>query len=121
MRQTIGQIHLENKDFFDEKATEFLEKRLSSIGSVCYPPDGMKTHYTRRLIKRVKENTFMFFTGYVTDIVEIDEVLTYAGEPCNESVVTFADRDEAINHIGFGLCSTNRFSTNRLIRNKEAS
>ncbi|MDD4969793.1 MAG: hypothetical protein PHT07_10240 [Paludibacter sp.] len=109
MRQSIGQIHLANKAFFDAKATEFIEKHLASIGSVCYPPDGMKTHYSRRLIKKIGDDSFMFFTGYVSNIVEIDEVLSYEGEAYAEDTNSYVDREEAINRIGFGLCFSNRY------------
>lgn len=107
MSKTIGQIHLENKAFFDEKAIEFIGKRLNTIGDVCYPPDGMKTHHSRQLIKKIDDDRFMFFIGYVSNISDSDEGLIYTGEPMDEP--TYSNRLEAINSIGFSLCFTNRY------------
>lgn len=100
---TVGEFHRNRKIFFDTKAIEYLDNRAPNIGDVCYPPDGMKTHGTRRLIKKTGEDEYMFFSGYVADINENDERITYEGEVCDNAYTECYSRTKAIDSVGFGI------------------
>lgn len=106
---SVGEFHQKRKMFFDQKAAEFLEAYVPNIGDVCYPPDGMKTHFTRRLVKKVDENSYLFFSGYVSDIDETEDGLVYAGEVYPQAHTERCSRTKAIDSIGFGISIRGRF------------
>ena len=84
MNKTSGQYLEENINFFTELGKKYIEKHLVNIEDVCYVPFTMKTHYTRAMIKKINNDEYICFDGYVKDI-EADELdsFKYCGDTNN--------------------------------------
>ena len=73
---TSGEIYNQNKQYYDKLAKEYIEKHLVNIEDVCYVPFAMKTYYTRAMIKKINNDEYICFDGYVKDI-EADELYSF--------------------------------------------
>lgn len=85
MSKTSGQYLEENINFFTKLAKEYIVKNLVNIEDVCYVPFAMKTHYTRAMIKKINNNEYICFDGYVKDIkVDENDNFRYIGDTNNK-------------------------------------
>lgn len=82
---TSGEIYNQNKQYYDKLAKEYIKKNLVNIDDVCYVPFAMKTYYTRAMIKKINNDEYICFDGYVKDI-EADELYSfkYVGDTNNK-------------------------------------
>ena len=79
-----GEVYKKDKEYYDALAKEYIEEKLKNIHDVCYVPFAMKPNYTRAMIKKIKDDEYIYFYGYVNNIV-IDEIdsFKYCGDTNN--------------------------------------
>lgn len=68
MSKTSGQYLDENIEFFTNLAKKYLEEHFKNEKDVYYVPFAMRTYYTRAMIKKIDEDEYICFDGYVKDI-----------------------------------------------------
>ena len=116
MSKTSGQYLEENINFFTKLAKEYIEKHLVNIEDVCYVPFAMKTYYTRAMIKKINNDEYICFDGYVKDI-EVDEFdsFKYVGDTnnkCNryteKEIITLCAFEFSINNYYRELLEKNK-------------
>lgn len=116
---TSGEIYNQNKQYYDKLAKEYIEKHLVNIEDVCYVPFAMKTYYTRAMIKKINNDEYICFDGYVKDI-EIDSFnyFKYIGDTNNKC--NRYTKEEIIRLCAFEF-SINNYYRELLEKNKQCN
>lgn len=81
---TSGEIYRKDKEYYDSLAKEYIDENLKIIDDVCYVPFAMKTNYSRAMVKKISDDEYIYFYGYVKDIVKDEfDYLQYCGDTNN--------------------------------------
>jgi hypothetical protein len=100
MKLTSGEIYEKEKAYYNNLAKQYIEENLKNINDIAYIPFTMKTYFTRAMIKKVDENNYIGFDGYVSDIIKDDfEKLIYSGTTDNNKKIY--NYDELLCMFGF--------------------
>lgn len=97
---TCGQIYENAKEFYDKLGEKYLEDNLKNDGDVCYHPFTMKTYHTRGLIRRISDNEYQFFGGFVKDIDD-EDIFKYVGVSVPYQSDETHNLEESISQCGF--------------------
>ena len=108
---TSGAIYRKDKEYYDSLAKEYINKNLKNIDDTCYVPFAMKTNYSRAMIKKISDNEYIYFHGYVKDIVKDEnDSFKYCGDTNNRCRIY--NKNEIIESCAF------EFSLNPYFREK---
>lgn len=120
MSKTSGQYLEENIIYFTNLAKKYLEEHFKNENDVHYVPFAMKTYYTRAMIKKINDDEYICFNGYVKDI-EIDsfDYFKYIGDTnnkCNrytkEEIIRLCAFEFSINNYFRELAEKDKNATN---------